>query len=291
MKDTIKAQFCALNIGSGTLIESISITPKKIEGWIVVVNNDNVITQGASLIAYESDLTVRLKPLESNRASIREQAETILGKSCTLAGGVLPITDTKVRGRGLTPSDYNLVLDEYYRTGKLATWPGENKIVKEEHVSKSIAEIDKEPLSPGREYTERELSLIPDIPATHIVTATENRMLAMILYNKGTYRFRNFFIEGASATGKSRMCKALANRLNIPYMHLTIGPDSDKYELRHDIKTGAVDGRLTAEEVDSVILEAYEKGYLLEIQESARRFVVKSYDTVSKRGGGISHQN
>lgn len=129
-------------------------------------------------------------------------------------------------------------------------------------------------LSPDRQLTEEEQSLVWQKPPSHIESAVEKRIYQEIVrnWNRGEMKISTILLEGDAGSGKTQLAKALSADFNVPYTKVTCFADMDKSDVlgsilpvlsEKDDKSGTVEYRYYPSE----ILRAYEKGWLLEIQE------------------------
>lgn len=129
-------------------------------------------------------------------------------------------------------------------------------------------------LSPGRQLTEEEQSLVWKLPPSHMESEAERRICEEIVrnWNKGEMKISTILLEGDAGSGKTQIAKALSAKLNLPYTKVTCFADMDKSDVLGAIlpvlsdeheKSGTVEYRYYPSE----IVRAYENGWLLEIQE------------------------
>ena len=128
-------------------------------------------------------------------------------------------------------------------------------------------------LSPTRRLTEEEQALVWHKPSSHIESAAENRITQEVMRNwsRGEMKISTILLEGDAGSGKTQLAKALSANFNLPYTKVTCFADMDKSDvlgsilpvISGDQKSGAVEYQYYPSE----IVRAYEKGWLLEIQE------------------------
>ena len=129
-------------------------------------------------------------------------------------------------------------------------------------------------LSPARQLTEDEKSLVWQKPASHVESAAERRICEAVKRNwhRGEMKISTILLEGDAGSGKTQLAKALSADFGLPYTKVTCFADMDKSDV-----LGAIlpvlpekDGQQCSVEYQyypSEIVRAYENGWLLEIQE------------------------
>ncbi len=121
----------------------------------------------------------------------------------------------------------------------------------------------------GRAYTDEEESMIPVIPSWYRIPP--QAMLAARAVKETSsdaVPFRNFLFRGDAGTGKTEAAKMLAYLCGLPYCFITCSADSEIYDLLMQvIPEPSSSGGLSYRYVDSPLVKAMERGYLLEIQE------------------------
>ena len=129
-------------------------------------------------------------------------------------------------------------------------------------------------LSPARQLTEEERSLVWRKPASHVESAAERRICEAVKrnWNRGEMKISTILLEGDAGSGKTQLAKALSANFGLPYTKVTCSADMDKSDV-----LGAIlpvlpekDGQQSSVEYQyspSEIVRAYENGWLLEIQE------------------------
>lgn len=129
-------------------------------------------------------------------------------------------------------------------------------------------------LSPARQLTEEEKSLVWQKPVTHIESDTERRICSEIYRNwtRGEMKITNILLEGDAGSGKTQLAKALSADFGLPYAKVTCFADMDKSDVLGSILPVLPEDDNNTEGVTykyypSEIVRAYENGWLLEIQE------------------------
>ncbi len=129
-------------------------------------------------------------------------------------------------------------------------------------------------LSPSRQLTEEEKSLIWQKPATHIESDAERRICAEVYRNwtRGEMKITTILLEGDAGSGKTQLAKALSADFGLPYTKVTCFADMDKSDVLGSILPVLPEEEKNTEGVTykyypSEIVRAYENGWLLEIQE------------------------
>ncbi|EHQ89910.1 AAA family ATPase [Desulfosporosinus youngiae] len=129
-------------------------------------------------------------------------------------------------------------------------------------------------LSPARQLTEEEKSLVWQKPVTHIESDAERRICAEVYRNwtRGEMKITNILLEGDAGSGKTQLAKALSADFGLPYTKVTCFADMDKSDVLGSILPVLPEDENNTESViykyyPSEIVRAYENGWLLEIQE------------------------
>ena len=129
-------------------------------------------------------------------------------------------------------------------------------------------------LSPARQLSEEEKSLVWEKPPSHIESEAEKRIYQEVVrnWNRGEMKISTILLEGDAGSGKTQLAKALSADFNLPYTKVTCFADMDKSDVlgsilpvlsEKDDKSDTVEYRYYPSE----IVRAYENGWLLEIQE------------------------
>lgn len=128
-------------------------------------------------------------------------------------------------------------------------------------------------LSPARQLTEEEQSLVWQKPSSHIESEAEKRIYQEVVrnWNRSEMKISTILLEGDAGSGKTQLAKALSADFNLPYTKITCFADMDKSDILGSIlpvlsekdKSNMVEYQYYPSE----IVRAYENGWLLEIQE------------------------
>ncbi|WP_099467448.1 AAA family ATPase [Konateibacter massiliensis] len=128
-------------------------------------------------------------------------------------------------------------------------------------------------LSPNRQLTEEEKSLVWEKPASHIESDAEQRICESVKHNweRSELKITNVLLEGDAGSGKTQLAKALSADFGLPYTKVTCFADMDKSDILGAIlpvlQSEQGDGSIEYKYYPSEIVRAYENGWLLEIQE------------------------
>lgn len=129
-------------------------------------------------------------------------------------------------------------------------------------------------LSPYRQLTKEEEKLVWEKPLSHIESEAENRIYAEVKRNwhSKEMKITNILLEGDAGSGKTQLAKALSADFGLPYTKITCFADMDKSDVLGSILPVLSEDGHSAQEVcyefyPSEIVNAYENGWLLEIQE------------------------
>jgi hypothetical protein len=125
------------------------------------------------------------------------------------------------------------------------------------------------PYNPNRVLTEDEIKRVPVIRKSHLRLEEEDDVIKFISRSKGKENaVKQFILQGDSGTGKTELVQTIASRLNLPYTFLNCNPDLEKYELSYQVlPEDQGDGKMAYRLFTSEVVNAFEKGYVLEIQE------------------------
>lgn len=129
-------------------------------------------------------------------------------------------------------------------------------------------------LSPARQLTEDEQSLVWQKPTSHVESEAERRICEVVKrnWNRGEMKISTILLEGDAGSGKTQLAKALSADFGLPYTKVTCFADMDKSDVlgailpvlsEKDNQAGSVEYQYYPSE----IVRAYENGWLLEIQE------------------------
>lgn len=129
-------------------------------------------------------------------------------------------------------------------------------------------------LSPARQLTEDEQSLVWQKPASHVESEAERRICEAVKrnWNRGEMKISTILLEGDAGSGKTQLAKALSADFGLPYTKVTCFADMDKSDVLGAILPVLSEKDNQADSVEyqyypSEIVRAYENGWLLEIQE------------------------
>ena len=129
-------------------------------------------------------------------------------------------------------------------------------------------------LSPARQLTEDERSLVWQKPASHVESDAERRICEAVKrnWNRGEMKIPTILLEGDAGSGKTQLAKALSADFGLPYTKVTCFADMDKSDVLGAIlpvlsENDGQRDRVEYQYYPSEIVRAYENGWLLEIQE------------------------
>lgn len=130
-------------------------------------------------------------------------------------------------------------------------------------------------LDPTRQLTATEEALLWHKPATHITSAYETRICHEVQRNwhHPELKITNILLEGDAGSGKTQLAKALAADFGLPYTKITCFADMDKSDVLGallpvvDEADATSTGPVRYTYYPSEIVQAFENGWLLEIQE------------------------
>jgi hypothetical protein len=128
-------------------------------------------------------------------------------------------------------------------------------------------------LSPARQLTHEEQSIVWQKPPSHIESEAEKRIYQEVVRNwtRGEMKISTILLEGDAGSGKTQIAKALSADFNLPYTKVTCFADMDKSDVLGSILP-VLSASSKSDTVEycyypSEIVRAYENGWLLEIQE------------------------
>lgn len=82
-----------------------------------------------------------------------------------------------------------------------------------------------------RTFTEKEQSLIPEIPSWYLIPEEVETICNFAQKTTSSQMpMRNFMLRGAAGSGKTEGAKAIAAGLHLPYMFLTCSADDEKFD-------------------------------------------------------------
>lgn len=153
-------------------------------------------------------------------------------------------------------------------------------------------------LSPDRQLTEEEKSLVWQKPVTHIESDAERRICTEVYRNwtRGEMKITNILLEGDAGSGKTQLAKTLSANFGLPYAKVTCFADMDKSDVLGSILPVLPEDEnhtegITYKYYPSEIVQAYENGWLLEIQEPTvirDAAVLMSLNSALEPGGSIN---
>ena len=121
-----------------------------------------------------------------------------------------------------------------------------------------------------KDYTNVELSdhekkMVPKIPEWYVEPNELKELVELICCStKTTKPKRNFMFRGPSSTGKTSLARALASKLNKPYVYLTCSADTESYDF---LGQPMYDSEGKIRFVESQFISAIKNGWVVEIQE------------------------
>lgn len=88
-------------------------------------------------------------------------------------------------------------------------------------------------LSPERQLTDAEKTLVWKKPFTHRVSEEEQRISNEVKrnWNRGEMKIANILLEGDAGSGKTQLAKALSANFGLPYTKVTCFADMDKSDI------------------------------------------------------------
>lgn len=140
-----------------------------------------------------------------------------------------------------------------------------------------------------RQWTEEEKRLIPEIPEWYIVPKQVDEICTLITKSTNTFKpKRNFMFRGPSSTGKSSMARAIAAKLNMPYMFITCSSDTESSAF---LGEPMYDKNGNIKYVESPFIKAIKNGYVIEVQEPytiAKQGVLTSLNGLLDDSAGVT---
>lgn len=113
--------------------------------------------------------------------------------------------------------------------------------------------------------SESEKRMVPSIPEWYVQPAVLSELVDLVCCStKTTKPKRNFMFRGPSSTGKTSLARALAAKLNKPYVYLTCSADTESYDF---LGQPMYDSEGKIKFVESQFISAIKKGWVVEIQE------------------------
>lgn len=152
-------------------------------------------------------------------------------------------------------------------------------------------------LSHNRQLTKKEKSLIWQKPHNHIVSEAELRICREVKRNwhRKDMKITNILLEGDAGSGKTQLAKALSANFGLPYTKITCFADMDKSDVLGSIlpiiSEDDSNGPVSYKYYPSEIINAYENGWLLEIQEPTvirDAAVLMALNSALEPGGSIN---
>lgn len=153
-------------------------------------------------------------------------------------------------------------------------------------------------LSPARQLTEDEQSLVWQKPASHVESKAERRICEAVKrnWNRGEMKISTILLEGDAGSGKTQLAKALSADFGLPYTKVTCFADMDKSDVLGSIlpvlsEKNHQEGTVEYQYYPSEIVRAYENGWLLEIQEPTvirDAAVLMALNSALEPGGSIN---
>lgn len=140
-----------------------------------------------------------------------------------------------------------------------------------------------------REWTEEEKRLIPEVPEWYIVPKEVDEICSLVTKSTNTFKpKRNFMFRGPSSTGKSSMARAIAAKLNMPYMFITCSSDTESSAF---LGEPMYDKNGNIKYVESPFIKAIKNGYVIEVQEPytiAKQGVLTSLNGLLDDSAGVT---
>lgn len=115
------------------------------------------------------------------------------------------------------------------------------------------------------ELSEQEKKMVPKIPDWYVEPKELPELVRLICCSTKTAKpKRNFMFRGPSSTGKTSLARALAAKLNKPYVYLTCSADTESYDF---LGQPMYDENGKIRFVESQFISAIKNGWVVEIQE------------------------
>ncbi|MEW9107468.1 AAA family ATPase, partial [Paenibacillus sp.] len=88
-------------------------------------------------------------------------------------------------------------------------------------------------LSPARQLTDEEKTLVWKKPSSHQISEEEQRICKEVKrnWNRGEMKIANILLEGDAGSGKTQLAKALSANFGLPYTKVTCFADMDKSDI------------------------------------------------------------
>lgn len=144
----------------------------------------------------------------------------------------------------------------------------------------SLSDYTTEPLSP------QEQKMVPTIPEWYVEPAELSELVELICCStKTTKPKRNFMFRGPSSTGKTSLARALAAKLNKPYVYLTCSSDTESYDF---LGQPMYDSEGKIRFIESNFISAIKNGWVVEIQEP---YVIAKQGVLTALNGLLDDSN
>lgn len=144
----------------------------------------------------------------------------------------------------------------------------------------SLSDYTTEPLSP------QEQKMVPTIPEWYVEPAELSELVELICCStKTTKPKRNFMFRGPSSTGKTSLARALAAKLNKPYVYLTCSSDTESYDF---LGQPMYDNEGKIRFIESNFISAIKNGWVVEIQEP---YVIAKQGVLTALNGLLDDSN
>ena len=123
----------------------------------------------------------------------------------------------------------------------------------------SLSKFSEIPLS------KEEQALVPTIPDWYVAPEELDQIISLVINSSNTNRpVRNLMFRGPSSTGKTSLARAIAAKLQKPYMFITCSADTESYDF---LGQPMYDENGKVKFVESPFIAAIKNGYVIEIQE------------------------